>query len=301
VLRAPETWCQTPDSVKSSYVEQFGNRLLQYPEITSISACHFVPGAEVMRHLDNLKLQGTENAQEQLSVPINFIDDHYFETLGIPRLAGHGFREDFRMDRNCVIMNESAMRSLGLKDPESAVSNILNQSNRELRIIAVVKDHHHLGIKNEISPMVYFHRYAYDFGFILVKTQGPVKKAIQIIQRYWEEEFPIALFNYHPFDDFYNQQYKPEFRLRNSMLFFTLVAIILACVGLFSLQKYSLNTRIKEISIRRTLGASIRVIMISLLVEFLLLVALSVVIAFFLSYLTVDQWLQNFAYRTNIF
>ncbi len=300
LLRAPETWCQTPDSLKSTYVERFRKLLLQYPEVKSISACNFTPGAEVMRHMDNLKLQNSANSQEHLSVPLNFIDNHYFETLEIEYLAGRSFREDFRLDRNCVILNESAMRSLGITDAGSAVNKILSNNDRELRIIAIVKDHNHLGIKNEIKPMVFFHRYAYDFGFVLVKTQGNINKAIQLVQKYWEEEFPVALFNYSHLNDFYIQQYKPEFRLRNSIVFFTLVAIILACVGLFSLLKYSLNSRIKEISIKRTLGASILKVLFKLSAEFLMLVAISVVIAFIISYFTAEQWLQNFAYRTNV-
>lgn len=148
--------------------------------------------------------------------------------------------------------------------------------------------------------MVFFHRYSYDFGFVLVKTQGHINKSIQLIQKHWKEEFPVALFSYHFLDDFYNEQYKPEFRLRNSIIFFAMVAIILACVGLFSLLKYSLHNRIKEISIKRVLGASIHNIMFKLSAEFLMLVSISVVIAFIISYFTTEQWLQNFAYRTNI-
>ena len=131
-------------------------------------------------------------------------------------------------------------------------------------------NHHHLGIKNALKPMVYFHRYRYDFGFLLIKTQGDIKESVQLIQWHWESEFPVALFDYNLLDDFYNLQYKPEFRLRKSILFFTLVAVVLACVGLFSLLKYSLDNRVKEISIKRTLGASINKIMMSLSAEFCL-------------------------------
>ena len=110
----------------------------------------------------------------------------------------------------------------------------------------------------------------------------------------------MALFDYDFLEDFYNQQYKPEFRLRKSIAFFAVIAMLLACVGLFSLLKFSLDNRVKEISIKRTLGASIRVIMLKLSSEFLALVGISLVIAFLASWFIANQWLQNFPYRTNI-
>jgi len=95
-------------------------------------------------------------------------------------------------------------------------------------------------------------------------------------------------------------QYENEFRLRKSIAFFAIVAIFLACSGLFGLLKYSLNNRVKEISIRRTLGASIYTVFSKLSVEFLSIIFLSMVLAFIVSLFTANRWLQDFPYRTTI-
>ena len=110
----------------------------------------------------------------------------------------------------------------------------------------------------------------------------------------------MALFDYNYLDDFYNLQYKPDLRLRRSIAFFSVIAMVLACVGLFGLLKYSLNNRIKEISIKRVLGASINRLMVRLSAEFLTLVLIAMVIAFVLSWWIAGQWLQNFTFRTHI-
>ncbi len=263
ILNAPETWCQTPDSVKFEYIDHLRNLLISYPEIKQVSACKFAPGSESGKRIDNQSLSNSENAQEPVSIPLNLVDNHYFEVLEVEYLAGGAFHREYGMDRNCVILNESAMKLFGIADPESAINRIISNDNAELRIVGIVKDHHHLGIKNPIKPMAYFHRYAYDFGYLLIKTDGDTRKGIQLIQQHWEEEFPVALFDYDFLDDFYNQQYKSEFRLRKSIAFFAVIAMLLACVGLFSLLKFSLNSRVKEISIKRTLGAGIGRIMFS--------------------------------------
>jgi len=300
ILNAPETWCQTPDSVKSSYVNRLMGLLVGYPEIETISACKFAPGSETMGYLNNLSVLNKENVSEDASMAINTIDHEYFKTLEIELLGGRGFSEDWKVDRNNLIINESGMNQLGIDDPESAVNMLLTNGNREFRIVGVVKDHHHLGIKNPIKPMVYIHRYAYDFGYLLIKTHGDTRTAIDRIQKHWEEEFPLALFNYRFLEDFYNLQYENEFRLRKSIAFFAIVAIFLACSGLFGLLKYSLNNRVKEISIRRTLGASIYTVFSKLSVEFLSIIFLSMVLAFIVSLFTANRWLQDFPYRTTI-
>ena len=245
-----------------------------------------------MGKLTNLSVRQGEHSRDELSISRNLIDNKYFNTLGIEILAGRDFHKDYGRDANCLIINETAVSQLGFTDPESAVNQVLTNGNAEFRIIAVVKDHHHLGLRNAIKPMGYVHRYQYDFGYLMIKTRADSKKAVQLVQKYWEEEFPIALFDYNYLDDFYKLQYKPEFRLKKSIAFFSLIAMLLACVGLFGLLKYSLNTRIKEISIKRVLGASITTLMIRISAEFISLVVLSMFIAFMVSYLTVNQWLQ---------
>ena len=300
LLNAPETWCQTSDSVKSSLVERFSDELLLHSEIKNISACRYAPGSEIMGYLDNVKISGNDQSQENISIQINHIDDNYFKTLSVEYLAGRPFKNDYRMDRNSIIINESAMKSLGIRDPESAINRTLVNNDREFRIIAVVKDYHHQGIKNEIRPAGFIFRYAYDFGYLLVKIQGEPGHSIEIIEKQWESDFPVAILNYRFLEDFYNLQYKPEFRLKKTTLFFTVIALILACIGLFSLLLHSLNSRIREIAIRRTLGAGIHSITLKLLSEFLTLVTISMVIAFAVSYFTANRWLQNFALRTRI-
>jgi putative ABC transport system permease protein len=300
LLNAPETWCQTPDSVKSSYVKRFSNKLLQYPEIQCVSACRQAPGTEITGRLNNVGIRGLDQNQENISLQINRVDENYFKALELEYVSGSPFSIDYRNDMNSIIINESAMNALGIQDPESAINRILVSNNNVLQIIAVINDYHHLGVKGDFLPTGYIHRYAYDFGYLLIKTQGNTKYALELIDKTWGEEFPIALSKYRLLEDFYNNQYKPEFRLKNSIFFFTLIAITLAGIGLFSLLKYSLNRRIREISIKRTLGARVETIIQKLLGEFLSMVFSAILIAFVLSYFTANHWLQNFTYRTNI-
>ncbi|MGW8317412.1 MAG: ABC transporter permease, partial [Bacteroidales bacterium] len=300
VLNAPETWCQTPDSIKSGYIDHLRNLLIQYPEIEYVSGCNFVPGAETMRYLDNLSAQNIENSKEHNSIFLNSIDYRYFDVLDIKFLAGRNFFRDNSMDRNCLILNETAVSQLGFKNPEAAINQIVTNGQSEFRIIGVVKDHHHLGLRNGIKPMGFMHRYFYDFGFLLIKVNGDHENAIRLVEKHWKEEFPLALFDYQYLFDFFNQQYKPELRIKKSIAFFSLVALVLACVGLFGLMKYSLTRRLKELSIKRVLGASVSELMVRLSLEFLVIVLMALVIAFICSWWIASMWMQNFPIRTNI-
>lgn len=300
LLHAPETWCQTPDSVKSGYVDRLRSILIQYPEIEEISAANTTPGSESQRHLDHLQLLNAEDQQDRLSMRLHFIDRAYFQVLGIKLLAGRDFLPENSLDRDCLILNEAAIRALGIQDPQMAINLTLSNGSREFRIVGVVQDHHHQGLKHAIKPMVYLHRYAYDFGFLLLKTTGNPQKAVQLVQQHWEEEFPVAIFDYAYLEDYYNEQYKPEFRLKRIIGLFSLIAMVLACVGLFGLLKYSLHKRIREISVKRVLGAGIQHLMFRLSMEYLYLVLIAMTIAFVLSWWMAKQWLLNFNYRTPV-
>jgi putative ABC transport system permease protein len=223
----------------------------------------------------------------------------FIETMGMEMAAGRSFSRSFGDDGNKIILNEAAVKLMQLKDP---VGKTIKLNDRPQQIIGVVKDFHfesmHEPVKQSYMKLS-GNNNSWNKMMVRIKA-GQQKETIARIQQFYESFNPGFPFDYNFLDEAYQKQYLTETRVGVLSRYFAGLAILISCLGLFGLAAFTAQRRQKEIGIRKVVGASVQGITLMLSKDFLRLVLIAVVIAFPLSWLMMNQWLQSFAYRINI-
>jgi putative ABC transport system permease protein len=240
---------------------------------------------------------------EWLPVNANPIDEEYIAVNGLQLVAGNSFTEADMQDAareegGCYfILNESAARQLGWS-PEEAIGQKM-QVNREGIVRGVVKDFHFASMRQVIKPLVLFSDAR--GRQLVVKIDGKnISETISSMEAIWKQAVPNQPFEYHFLDEDYESLYKSETQLGMIMSRFSMIAITLACLGLFGLSSYVIQQRMKEISIRKVMGASLFMLLKVLSRNFVLLILGSIMIAVPLGYMLMRQWLDKFVYRIEL-
>jgi putative ABC transport system permease protein len=282
-------------------LEGFKTRLLQNPNILSVSAAKRVPSG---RLLDS---SGARVLSGETSQPVNFriaqlrVDYDYIPTFKMEMAAGRNFSREMGTDpTQAFIINETAARRIGWKSPEEAVGKGFGYGQRNGQIIGVVKDFHFESLHQEISPIVMFLSKT-DLAQISIRI-GPenIPQTMAFLKDIWAELRPDYPFSYYFIDENFDQLYKSEENLQRIFSYFAFLSVLIGCLGLFGLASYSAERRTKEIGIRKVLGASATGITFLLSKEFTKWVLLANLIAWPAAYLIMSRWLQNFAYRSGI-
>ena len=222
----------------------------------------------------------------------------YGNTIGWHIKQGRDFSEKFATDSNAVILNEAAVKFMGLKDP---VGSTVSSWDKPLTVIGVVKDMVVKSPYSNSSPVVYM-PLSYPGNFIVVKLTGklPANEALAAIERVFKKFNAEQPFEYQFADEEYAIKFRNEVKVRNLASTFTILAVIISCLGLFGLTSFVVARREKEIGIRKVLGASMISIWNMLSRDFVMLVLLSFLLSVPVSYYFMHGWLQNYSYRTNI-
>jgi putative ABC transport system permease protein len=274
------------------------------PGVVSVSRCVRSPveggGGYNMR-------SATIPEDQQVNVTANPIDEDFIKTVGLQIIAGSDLsRQDVKdastpdWDKNVYhfILNETAAKQLGWS-PQEAVNKKMYMGSRAGFVRGVVKDFHFESLHNPIKSFVLFTELR--GRELLVKLNGQhLQQTISFLEGKWKTLVPDRPFEYRFLDDDYNKLYNAELRLGKIMDLFSGIAILLACLGLFGLSSYAAQQRIKEIGIRKVLGASARDITIALSKDFVGLAIVAIVIAFPVAWWATNKWLEDFSYRTDI-
>jgi len=231
-----------------------------------------------------------------------FVDDHYVPTLGMKMAKGRNFDiTQFKTDSSAIIINEAAAALLGFKDP---VNQTLwhagdSMSSVPYHIIGVVKDFNYSSMHDRIHPLLM--QFADNFGAVAIRFRTTdVFGLVGQIEAKWHAIQQGIPFNYTFLDDDFNKMYEAEQKTSRLFITFAVFAIFIACLGLFGLVTYAAEQRMKEIGIRKVLGAHITGIVGLLSKDFVRLIGIAALIAFPLAGWFMYKWLQSFAYRTNI-
>jgi len=238
-------------------------------------------------------------------------DATFAETLGLAMKEGRFFNKSFPTDSLAVVLNEKAVAALGLKEPVigarlTTTSEFLNpkpDSFYTYTVIGVVRDFHYQSLHQAINPLVF--NSAAKFGDVTgvtaVRIRGDVfAPAIAAIEQKWRQFVPDHPFHYTFLDQTLAEQYRPEQTLQRIFTVFSVLAIFIACIGLLGLAAYATQQRIREICIRKVLGARIGTIVGLLSRDFVKLVTISALVAFPLAYWAMHSWLEGFAYRVGL-
>ncbi|MCX6302697.1 MAG: ABC transporter permease [Bacteroidia bacterium] len=278
-------------------LESFKNDIKAQSMVSNITASSNVPGTEIK----NSRVFGipVEGRNTEKRIDAYYVDNQFFSTYGLTILAGGNFGAAFMEESNNIILNESALTYYDFKDAESTVGKILRGGSQEVSIKAVINDFNQQSLKELPSPITFFNQPANTFYTIKVNMAG-IDQLIPELEKIWIEHYPGNPFNYFFLDDFYDEQYLGEQRFSGLFLASSILAIIIACLGLSGLSAYSITRRTKEIGIRKTNGARIVQVLGLLNKDFVKWVVIAIVIAAPVAWYVMNKWLQNYAYRTEI-
>lgn len=254
---------------------------------------------------NNNALGYPEGEENRLTTSLEYkIDEHYIPAFSIEMAAGRNFSPQFSTDSAAMIMNESAVKAYGFKDPQNALGKRVIRQNSDrgtnipYTVIGVVKDFHFKSLHEQITPLLMvLHP---ESGLIIKTKTKDVAGLLATIKKRWKDFGPEEPADYAFLDDLYNKTYDAEQKTGRILNIFAVLTILVACMGLFGLATYTAEQRAKEIGIRKVLGASVSQVTNMLSKEFIKLVLIACVVAFPLSYWAMTKWLQDFAYRINI-
>jgi putative ABC transport system permease protein len=299
VLDRPGRW-DTARSAHSQYVKRFKAALQRDPAIETVGMSDELPGKEIRNPSDYT----VTNSGDEHPIPINSIeiDQDYLQALGIRTLAGRNFSLTYRTDENGLIVTRSAASLLGFKSPADAVGKAIFSGNTSYTIIGVVNDFHQLSLQKKITPTIFqYVNDAREFEYYLVKVRtANIHQAIDHIQSSWNDAFKENPFGFAFLDEYFNRQYKNEVQFGILFGVFSIIAISIACIGLFALVAFMIGQRTKEIGLRKVLGAGIQDLMLLLTKDFIRLVLLANLIAWPLGWWLMNSWLKDFAYPIHI-
>jgi putative ABC transport system permease protein len=226
------------------------------------------------------------------------IDENFEEVFKATLLDGHGYGENAKADSSNVILNETALKTMGMS-LESAVGTKITIWNRERTIIGVVKDFNFRPVQESIGPM-FLNRNTWG-GYAMIRTQsGEVESTIKVLEEICKEMNPSYPFEYHFLDQDIDNLYKAEQRLGSLFNVFAVLAIVISCLGLYGLSAYLAERRTRELGIRKVLGASGFQLVYLLSTTFTRPVLLATAIAIPLAWYGMNEWLKGFAYHVNI-
>ena len=273
-------------------------------QIENVGASMYYPG--IINPSDMPLYKEGDNMNSAKRTFMNWIDGSFLQTLGIKTVSGRLFSPEFPADTNFrMILNEEAIRKIGFKNNEDAVGkNVLIDWQGETyrwQIIGVVKDFHFVDLHSAIEPYGFQLNNNQNFNYLIAHTKtNNMGNVIQSVRNSWKRLNPNEPLEYTFLEDDFQKNYEADNRLAGIVRNFTIIAILISCLGLFGLATFSAEQRTKEIGVRKVLGASVGNVVGLLSKEFLKLVFIAILIASPITWFVMNKWLQDFAYRTNI-
>ncbi len=234
-----------------------------------------------------------QNPDETILIHYMAMDEHYMPTMEMKMADGRGF---VQTDSLAVIINETAQEVMKLQDP---VGQVITGGQSEYTIVGVVEDFNFKSIHTPVEPLVIFKSSGLNRVFIKYDP-AEEKNIVATLEGIWSRHFPDREFDYYFLDTDFDEMYAAEQRTRTLSTCFAVLAILISCLGLFGLVSYATEQRRKEIGIRKVMGATVSSLFMLLTSDFTRLVLVSLLIAMPVGWYAMDQWLENFAYRTGI-
>jgi putative ABC transport system permease protein len=285
----------------TSQFETFKNEVMKNAGVKEVGRSSRIPSG---RLLDDQGISVFEGAKSQpVKADVKYVNADYgfIPTFGMKIAAGRNFSREFGTDSNNYVINVASVKALGWKTPENAVGKDLAYGGVRGKVIGVVNDFHFESLHQSIIPLL-FRMPAHDnYGRLSIKITGNnINSSINTIQEAWLKLQPENPFEYTFLDERFQKLYNSEQQQGSLFTIFSFIAIFIACLGLFGLSAFTITQRVKEIGVRKVLGASIPQIVTELSKDFLKLVLIASVIALPIAWYAMSKWLLDFAFRISI-
>ena len=230
------------------------------------------------------------------------IDEEFFNTYGVEVVAGRNFKKgNITDDSLSFVINEAAVKALGWKTNEEGIDKDFSYGGTKGKLIGVVNDFHFESLHQEVTPMIFVPMEQAGANFVAVKISGAdMQQGLAHLEKLWKSMLPGRPFEYQFMDDRYGRLYEAEQKEGKLFTIFSGLAIFIACLGLFGLATFNTMQRVKEIGIRKVLGASVPGILMLLSKEIIVLIVTANLIAWPIAWYFMDQWLNGFAYHIDM-
>jgi len=270
------------------------------PGVLSVGVSRAVPGEFLPNAYTQIQGRGGEMISKD---PLIYeIDFDFIPTYHIEMVAGRNYSRSFTTDSaQSMVINEAAAKFFGYNDPKAAVGKKFDQWGRKGMIIGVVKDFNFRSLHQAVEPLTLRYGYPAELNRISVSIKGKdIPNTIASLKKTWDAVAPQRPFMYHFLDESFGAQYEADRNFQQLFTLFSILAIAIACLGLFGLSTFMAQQRVKEIGIRKVLGSSVTGIVFLLSKDFVVLVLLAAAIAIPLCWWAMNKWLEGFAYRIKI-
>ena len=298
------------DRVDNDAYETLRNQLLAHTAILEATRSSLVPTDNLFAGT-GFRLPGQAEDDEPLFYRINPVNHEFFDAFGIEMVAGRAFSRAYSTDQisqpseddstraGAIILNESAAAKAGWQ-PDEALGKTLRLADITFTVVGVAKDIYFSSVHHAIEPLVYFVGSGGRDNLAIKVSTTDLPATLAYIDQTWAEVVPTYPITRTFLDDRFNALYLQEARTGTVITYFSLFAVLIACLGLLGLAAFTTEQRTKEIGVRKVMGASVGNIVILLSKEFTMLVGVAFVVAVPIAYFLMDRWLQAFAYRLDI-
>lgn len=277
-------------------VQRIKNELMSNPdviEVAQVSGVNGVSGSQGTITVD-------DSAQTKITVRHGFVDYNYFPMMEIPVVMGRNFSREFSTDQNeTVILNQAALDYLGWDDPIGKRFNPSLDTNYR-KVIGVISDYHYYSLRSKIEPAAYYLLPEYSSTLAVKISDRNITETINDIENKWNEIFPGVPFEYQFADSLIRDLYKGERNILMLFTYFTLLSILISCLGLYGLTALSTERRTKEIGVRKVFGSSAGNIVLRLIKGYISLVIIAGIVALPVSWYFMTAALDKFAYSITI-
>lgn len=275
----------------------FKQKLLDNPLIKSVASTNTAMGGGSGKILFSVE---SEEGMVERGINMAIVDHDFIETLGIKMVKGRDFQPDIPGDTlNGVIVNETFVKRMNWSEPLGKRVETIGSEFLKARVVGVMQDYHQTGMYNEIETLMLLYRPSSRIIYIKL-ADNTRQESIRFIEQTWREMYPEQPFEYQFLSDTFSNQFEADNKRGFIFTLFTILAIIIACLGLFGLASYTVERRTKEIGIRKVVGANEVSIVGLISKEFLILVSISIIVAIPVSFYFMNSWLNNYVYRTNL-
>jgi putative ABC transport system permease protein len=244
-----------------------------------------------------------QGKREAIGIPVFIGDEDYLETLGVRLVMGHPFPPGLASEHQQIILNKEALRAVGWQNrtEEELIGQTIDVNGLKYELAGIAEDYHFTSLRQKIGPMAIFSHYYQEYDALMLRiAPGTYQQAILRMQEHWKALAPEVPFDYSFVDQDLDGLYQAEQNLAALSGSFSGLAIFVACLGLLGLAMFSAERRVKEIGIRKVLGATVHSIVVLLSQDIVRLIALAFLIATPLAWYLMDRWLENFAYQIDI-
>jgi putative ABC transport system permease protein len=285
--------------------EAFRNELLENPDIRDVARSSRIPTGRLLDAMGASAFIG--DSLKPVTADIKFLaaDYDFIPTYGVHVVAGRNFSRTYTTDTSNFILNEAAIKAIGWKSSQESIGKDFTYGQFKGKVIGVIGDFHFESLRQKIVPIVLINpattaSQSY-FNSLSLKVSGKnISGALATIEKVWRKYLPEIPYQYTFLDERFANLYETEQQQGTIFTIFACIAIFIACLGLFGLSAFTITQRVKEIGVRRVLGARVDSIVKLLSMDFLKLVLIASIIAFPVAWFAMTHWLQDFAYRISI-